>query len=66
MTCAECGQPASRRSGIVNKVYRRQECHAKVEKRGWTFALVGCGGAVIIIALLTLAGCGTAAALVAA
>ncbi len=66
MVCVDCGQPASRRSGIFNKVYRCQDCHAKLEKKGWLFALVGCGGALAIIALLTLASCGTAVALVAA
>ena len=63
LVCVDCGKPASRRSGIFNKVYRCQDCHAELEKRGWVFALVGCGGCLVIIALLTTTSCGTAVAL---
>ena len=66
LVCVDCEQPASRRSGIFNKVYRCRDCHAKLEMRGWVFALVGCGGALGIIALLTLTSCGAAVALMVA
>ena len=68
MVCVSCGQPASRRSGIFNKVYRCEDCHEKEEekkeRKGW-LALLGCGvGCLVVIAILVLAGCGAASALI--
>lgn len=67
LVCVDCGLPASRRSGIFNKVYRCQECHAKMEKRNWVVALVGCGGCFGILALMMLlTSCGAAVAVMVA
>ena len=64
MVCVSCGQPASWRSGIFNKVYRCEDCHEKEERKGW-LALLGCGvGCLVVIAILVLAGCGAASALI--
>ena len=64
IVCADCGQPASRRSGIFNKVYRCQDCHAKLEKKSWLISLVGCGGCLgVLVLMLMMGSCGAAATL---
>ena len=61
--CVSCGQPASRRSGIFNKVYRCNDCHASYEKKGWLLTFLGCGGCLGILLLALLMGsCGAATA----
>jgi len=67
MVCVDCGAPASRRSGLINKVYRCQECHVRMERRGMIFAGIGCGGCFGLVVLMTMLGsCGAAIALIAA
>ena len=62
MVCVSCGQPASRRSGIFNKVYRCDDCHKKEERKGG-LAIFGCGvGCLVAIVILFLMGCGAALA----
>lgn len=63
--CVYCGNPAVARSGIFNKVYKCRDCYDRDERRGWLFALIGCGGCLGIIALVVLTGCGVAVALAA-
>ena len=48
----------------IQQAYRCEDCHEKEERKGW-LALLGCGGGcLVVIALLVLAGCGSASALI--
>ena len=60
VVCVYCGNPAAARTGIFNKIYKCRDCYSRDEKRGWLFALLGCGGCLAIALMMEIMGCGVA------